>query len=196
GESGENGESGASGALLAVFFVQDTLKEDAGECVQKLQAMGLDVCIASGDRQAPVARVANALGITHFYANQTPDSKAQLIESLQAQGKTILMVGDGINDTIAFAKSNAAIAMGSGVDVAISVSDVVVLDNTLQSICDALNISRASLRAIRQNLAISIVYNALTIPLAMAGFVIPLIAAASMSLSSLLVVGNSLRNKA
>ena len=191
-----SGENNDGGALLAVFFVQDTLKKDAQECVQKLQAMGLDVCIASGDRQAPVARVANALGIAHFYANQTPDSKAQLIESLRAQGKTILMVGDGINDTIAFAKSNAAIAMGSGVDVAISVSDVVVLDNTLQSICDALTISRACLRAIRQNLAISIVYNALTIPLAMAGFVIPLIAAASMSLSSLLVVGNSLRNKA
>ena len=190
-----SGENNDGGALLAVFFVQDTLKKDAQECVQKLQAMGLDVCIASGDRQAPVARVANALGIAHFYANQTPDSKAQLIESLRAQGKTILMVGDGINDTIAFAKSNAAIAMGSGVDVAISVSDVVVLDNTLQSICDALTISRACLRAIRQNLAISIVYNALTIPLAMAGFVIPLIAAASMSLSSLLVVGNSLRNK-
>ena len=189
-----SGENNDGGALLAVFFVQDTLKKDAQECMQKLQAMGLDVCIASGDRQAPVARVANALGIAHFYANQTPDSKAQLIESLRAQGKTILMVGDGINDTIAFAKSTAAIAMGSGVDVAMS--DVVVLDNTLQSICDALTISRACLRAIRQNLAISIVYNALTIPLAMAGFVIPLIAAASMSLSSLLVVGNSLRNKA
>ncbi|MDE6979726.1 MAG: HAD-IC family P-type ATPase, partial [Helicobacter sp.] len=172
------------------------LKEDAKECVQKLQTMGLDVCIASGDRQAPVGRIANELGITHFYANQTPDSKAALIESLQSQGKTILMVGDGINDTIAFAKSNAAIAMGSGVDVAISVSDVVVLDNTLQSVCDALDISRACLRCIRQNLAISILYNALTIPLAMAGFVIPLIAAASMSFSSLLVVGNSLRNKA
>lgn len=192
----ELNKSGDGGELLAVFFVQDTLKEDAKECVQKLQTMGLDVCIASGDRQAPVGRIANELGITHFYANQTPDSKAALIESLQSQGKTILMVGDGINDTIAFAKSNAAIAMGSGVDVAISVSDVVVLDNTLQSVCDALNISRACLRCIRQNLAISILYNALTIPLAMAGFVIPLIAAASMSFSSLLVVGNSLRNKA
>lgn len=194
-EIDKSGAHDDGGTLLAVFFVQDTLKEDAEECVQKLQAMGLDVCIASGDRQAPVSRIANALGITHFYANQTPDSKAKLIESLQAGGKTILMVGDGINDTIAFAKSNVAIAMGSGVDVAISVSDVVVLDNTLQSVCDALTISRTSLRAIRQNLVISILYNVLTIPLAMAGFVIPLIAAASMSLSSLLVVGNSLRNK-
>ncbi len=185
----------SGGTLLATFFVQDTLKDDAKECVQKLAQMGLEICIASGDRAAPVSRIANALGISHFYANQTPDSKAELVQALQSSGKTILMVGDGINDTIAFAKSNAAIAMGSGVDIAISVSDVVVLDNTLQSVCDALTISRHSLRCIKQNLAISIVYNALTIPLAMAGFVIPLLAAASMSLSSLLVVGNSLRNK-
>lgn len=185
----------SKGELLAVFFIHDNIKDDAQISIKCLRDLGLRLCIASGDRLAPVARVAHELGITEFYAEQTPDKKAELIASLQASGRTILMVGDGINDTIAFATSNVAIAMGSGLDVAISVSDVIALDDSLYSIYEAICISHASLKCIKQNIVLSIVYNALSIPLAMAGFIIPLFAALSMSLSSLLVVGNSLRHR-
>ena len=105
------------------------------------------------------------------------------------------MAGDGINDSIALGKSDIAIAMGGGIDLAISVSDVVVLDDSMQGVLESFRLGRRTYRFIVQNLGISLVYNALTIPLAMAGFVIPLIAALSMSLSSLLVVGNSMRIK-
>ena len=105
------------------------------------------------------------------------------------------MIGDGINDALALSKADIAIVMGSGADVALAVSDVVILNSSLQAIEDSFMISRRTFKFIKQNLAISLVYNIITIPVAMAGYIIPLVAALSMSLSSLLVVGNSMRIK-
>ena len=116
-----------------------------------------------------------------------------LISELHKKGKTVVMVGDGVNDILALAHADIGIVMGSGSDIAVNVGDVVLLDDSLKSLHDAFKISSTTFSLIKQNLFISLAYNAVTIPLAMAGYIIPLVAAISMSISSLLVVGNSLR---
>lgn len=181
--------------ILAEFTLQDTLKEDAKETIAALQQKGITCILLSGDNVGACQSVARAVGITEYYAAQSPLDKANFIDKLHQEGKIVVMAGDGINDSIALGKSDIAIAMGGGIDLAISVSDVVVLDDSTQGVLESFRLGRRTYRFILQNLGISLVYNALTIPLAMAGFVIPLIAALSMSLSSLLVVGNSLRIK-
>ena len=160
-----------------------------------MQQKGITCILLSGDNAGTCQSVAQAVGITEYYAAQSPLDKANFIDKLHKEGKIVVMAGDGINDSIALGKSDIAIAMGGGIDLAISVSDVVVLDDSMQGVLESFRLGRRTYRFIVQNLGISLVYNALTIPLAMAGFVIPLIAALSMSLSSLLVVGNSMRIK-
>lgn len=181
--------------ILAEFTLQDTLKEDAKETIAALQQKGITCILLSGDNVGACQSVAQVVGITEYYAAQSPLDKANFIDKLHQEGRIVVMAGDGINDSIALGKSDIAIAMGGGIDLAISVSDVVVLDDSMQGVLESFRLGRRTYRFILQNLGISLVYNALTIPLAMAGFVIPLIAALSMSLSSLLVVGNSLRIK-
>ena len=181
--------------ILAEYTLQDTLKEDAKETIATLQQKGITCILLSGDNAGTCQSVAQAVGITEYYAAQSPLDKANFIDKLHKEGKIVVMAGDGINDSIALGKSDIAIAMGGGIDLAISVSDVVVLDDSMQGVLESFRLGRRTYRFIVQNLGISLLYNALTIPLAMAGFVIPLIAALSMSLSSLLVVGNSMRIK-
>lgn len=181
--------------ILAQFILQDTLKQNAKEAIQTLQSQGIACILLSGDNAQACQNVAEAVGITEYYAAQSPLDKANFIDKLHQQGKVVVMAGDGINDSIALGKSDIAIAMGGGIDLAISVSDVVVLDDSVQGIAESFRLGRKTYRFILQNLILSLLYNTLTIPLAMAGFVIPLIAALSMSLSSLLVVGNSMRIK-
>lgn len=181
--------------ILAEFTLQDTLKENAKEAVATLQQKGIHCILLSGDNAEACERIAQEVGIAEYYAAQSPLDKADFIDKLHAQSKIVVMAGDGINDSIALGKSDIAIAMGGGIDLAISVSDVVVLDDSMQGVLDSFRLGRRTYRFILQNLWISLLYNALTIPLAMAGFVIPLVAALSMSLSSLIVVGNSLRIK-
>lgn len=181
--------------ILAEYTLQDTLKEDAKETIATLQQKGITCILLSGDNAGTCQSVAQAVGITEYYAAQSPLDKANFIDKLHKEGKIVVMAGDGINDSIALGKSDIAIAMGGGIDLAISVSDVVVLDDSMQGVLESFRLGRRTYRFIVQNLGISLLYNALTIPLAMEGFVIPLIAALSMSLSSLLVVGNSMRIK-
>ena len=149
----------------------------------------------TGDNENVAKKVASLVGIKTYVGSINPIQKAEYISKLKESGKTVIMAGDGINDAIALAKSDVAIAMGNSSDVTISVSDIVLLNNSLESLLSAFNISRRTYKFIKQNLALSLVYNAITIPLAMAGLVIPLVAALSMSLSSLLVVANSMRIK-
>ncbi|TLD83883.1 cadmium-translocating P-type ATPase [Helicobacter sp. MIT 11-5569] len=181
--------------ILAKFILQDTLKKDAKTAIENLKAQNITCILLSGDNEGACKSVAQEIGIQEYYATQSPLDKANFIDKLHQQGKIVVMAGDGINDSIALSKSDIAIAMGGGIDIAISVSDVVVLDSSVQGIAESFVLGRKTYRFILQNLALSLLYNALTIPLAMAGFVIPLIAALSMSLSSLLVVGNSFRIK-
>ncbi|MDY5616589.1 MAG: heavy metal translocating P-type ATPase [Helicobacter sp.] len=181
--------------LLAEFSLEDTLKKDAKESIEKIQKMGIKVILLSGDNRSVCQRVAQSLGISEYYAKQNPINKADFIDKLHKEGQVVVMAGDGINDSIAFGRSDIAIAMGSGIDVAISISDIVVLDDRVGGIAEAFRIGKRTFKFIKQNLWISLLYNAFMIPLAMLGYVIPLVAALSMSLSSLVVVGNSLRIK-
>jgi Cu+-exporting ATPase len=151
--------------------------------------------MATGDHYKVAKRVADEVGIERVYSEMSPLDKAELLTKLKEQGKTVVMVGDGINDALALSKADVAIAMGSGADVALAISDVVVLNDSLKGVKDSFVISRRTYKFIKQNLLLSLIYNVITIPLAMAGYVIPLVAALSMSLSSLLVVGNSMRIK-
>ncbi|WP_095273910.1 heavy metal translocating P-type ATPase [Helicobacter sp. 11S03491-1] len=181
------------GVLTAVFLLRDTLKEGAKELIKVLQKKGLEIRLLSGDRKEVVSCVANEVGIKHFDASLMPEEKAQIVDIYHQNNKVVVMVGDGINDTLALSKSDVGISMGAGSDIAIASSDVVVLDDKLSSLRKAFEISTQTYKTIKQNIALSIVYNLLMIPLAILGFVIPIVAALSMSLSSVLVVGNSFR---
>ncbi len=149
----------------------------------------------TGDHEGVAKRVADEVGIEHYHAELTPEQKADKIAQMQADGHSVVMAGDGVNDILALAQAEIGIAMGNGSDIAIDVSDVVLMNDSLSSLEESFKIGRTTYRLVKQNLGISLVYNAVTIPLAMAGFIIPLIAAISMSVSSLLVVGNSMRIK-
>jgi Cu+-exporting ATPase len=183
------------GQLLSSFELEDSIKEDAKALVSYFNSLNIELFMATGDNEKVAKKVANEVGIKNVIAELSPLEKADKITTLQEQGKTVVMVGDGINDTLALSKADIAIVMGSGADVALAMSDVVILNNSLKGIKDAFVISRRTYKFIKQNLIISLLYNLLTIPLAIAGYVMPLLAALSMSVSSLLVVGNSMRIK-
>ena len=140
-------------------------------------------------------KVADLVGIDEFYAKLLPQDKSAYIDRFHKEGHIVVMAGDGINDSIALACSDIAIAMGSGADIALSVSDVVLLDEKPKNIYIAYKLSRRVFRAVKENLTLSLIYNLIAVPAAIMGFVNPLVAALSMSLSSLIVVGNSMRIK-
>ena len=179
--------------VVAIYELSDRIKDDAQKILESLNQKGIDIVMLTGDNEQSAKKVAKAVGIKNFLYEQTPQAKSEFIEKLHENEKTVVMVGDGVNDILALARADIGIVMGSGSDIAIDVSDVVLLNDSLSSLDDAFKISRTTYGLIKQNLAISLVYNAITIPLAMAGYVIPLVAAISMSVSSLLVVGNSMR---
>ncbi len=179
--------------VVAIYELSDRIKDDAQKILESLNQKGIDIVMLTGDNEQSAKKVAKAVGIENFLYEQTPQAKSEFIEKLHENEKTVVMVGDGVNDILALARADIGIVMGSGSDIAIDVSDVVLLNDSLSSLDDAFKISRTTYGLIKQNLAISLVYNAITIPLAMAGYVIPLVAAISMSVSSLLVVGNSMR---
>lgn len=184
-----------NGEIIASFELEDGLKEGAKALIAYLKSINLNVIMATGDNEKVASRIAQHVGIEYFKAELSPIDKAVYIRSLKEEGQKVVMVGDGINDALALSKSDVAISMGSGADVALAVSDVVILNDSLQAIEDSFVISRRTFKFIKQNLTLSLIYNSITIPVAMAGYVIPLVAALSMSLSSLLVVGNSMRIK-
>ena len=180
--------------LVARFLLGDELRENAKTSIKELKKMGLKVLMLSGDKQIVASKVASELGIDESHGELNPEQKALLIKELQ-KSANVVMVGDGINDILALKSANVGIAMGSGASVSVGVSDVVLLRDELGDLVFALRQAKKTFKVIKENLFISLVYNALSIPLAMAGFIIPLFAAISMSFSSLLVVLNSLRLK-
>lgn len=181
--------------LAAVYELRDLPKEKAKESISLLKDSGLRVVMLTGDHEASALRVAGEVGIDEVHAHLSPEAKAAFVEQAHEEGHVVVMAGDGVNDLLALANADIGIAMGSGSDIAIEVSDVVLLNDSLVSLAEAFVISRRTYRLIKQNLGISLAYNTVTIPLAMMGYIIPLIAAISMSFSSLLVVGNSMRVK-
>ncbi|MCT7634998.1 heavy metal translocating P-type ATPase [Aliarcobacter butzleri] len=181
--------------VIATFELEDEIKDGSKELINYLQNKNIEVIMLTGDNEQVASRIAKELGIKKYLSHQTPVSKADFIKKLKKQNKVVVMVGDGVNDSVALSSSDVAIAMGNSADISLAVSDVVLLNSTLKSLKEAFVISNKTYKHIKQNLAFSLLYNATTVPLAMAGFVIPLIAALSMSLSSLIVVLNSLRIK-
>ena len=181
--------------LVCVYELADKIKNDAVELVNNLKQKGIDTVMLTGDHDKSAQKIASQIGIDKFHSELSPQDKFDFVQEMQDQGKVIVMVGDGVNDILALARADIGIVMGSGSDIAVDVSDVVLLNDSLDSLLSAFKISNTTFKLIKQNFAISLVYNAVTIPLAMAGYVIPLIAALSMSFSSLLVVGNSIRIK-
>lgn len=181
--------------LVATFELRDRVREGAATAIREIQAMGIRVVMLTGDHKQSALGVAQEVGITEVHAKLLPTDKAALIEEFHNEGHIVVMAGDGINDTIALAKSNIAIAMGQGADVAIAVSDVVLMDEKPQTLLSAFKLSKRTFKAVKENLGFSLLYNVVAVPLAVMGFVNPLIAALSMSLSSLVVVGNSMRIK-
>jgi Cu+-exporting ATPase len=179
--------------LVARFELADRPKADAADAIAAIRAAGIEVVMLTGDHEAAAERIAREVGIDRWEAQLLPEDKAERVAQMQEAGKKVVMAGDGVNDILALAQAEIGIAMGNGSDIAIDVSDVVLMNDSLTSLEEAFRIGRATYRLVKQNLALSLVYNAITIPLAMAGYVIPLVAAISMSLSSLLVVGNSMR---
>ena len=181
--------------VIASFELEDEIKDNAKELITFLQNKNIDIVMLTGDNEQVASRIAKQLNISKYFSAQTPVSKADYIKQLKKENKTVVMVGDGVNDSVALGNADVAVAMGNSAGVSLAVSDIVLLNSTLSSLQEAFVISNKTYKFIKQNLGLSIIYNAVTIPLAMAGYVIPLIAALSMSLSSIMVVLNSLRIK-
>ncbi|MEP9372363.1 cation-translocating P-type ATPase [Mesorhizobium sp. KR1-2] len=184
-----------NGKLLAQFTFEDRLRDGAGDTVRQLAAKGLKMEVLSGDRPAAVARLSRTLGIEAFRAGVLPGDKAGRVAELAAEGRKVLMVGDGLNDAPALVAAHVSMAPATAADVGRNAADFVFLRESLAAVPLALRISRDSGRLIRQNLAIAGIYNVIAVPIAIMGYVTPLVAALSMSLSSVLVVSNALRLK-
>jgi Cu+-exporting ATPase len=181
------------GAVRAVLVVADTVKPTSGEAVASLRALGLRPVLLTGDNDTTARAVAAEVGIGEVIAEVLPSEKADVIRRLQAEGRVVAMVGDGVNDAPALAQADLGIAIGSGTDVAIEASDLTLVSGDLRAAADAIRLSRATLRTIKQNLGWAFGYNVAAVPLAAAGLLNPLLAGLAMALSSVSVVGNALR---
>ncbi|EST34382.1 heavy metal translocating P-type ATPase [Streptomyces roseochromogenus] len=184
------------GVAEALIEVGDVVRPGSYRAVDRLRRLGVRPVLATGDREAPARAVASGLGIDEVRARCTPEGKAGLVRELQEQGYRVAVIGDGVNDAAALAGADLGIAMGSGTDVAIGAADVTLVRGDIEALADAVRLARRTLGTIRSNLVWAFGYNAVTVPLAMVGLLNPMLAAAAMSASSLLVVGNSLRLRA
>lgn len=180
---------------IGAFALADALKADTAEAIGRLKKHGIDVYIMSGDNQGTVEYAAKQLGIAHAFGNMSPRDKAAEVQKLKAAGKTVAMVGDGINDAPALAAANVSFAMKGGADVAEHTASATLMQHSVNQLADALSVSRATLKNIKQNLFFAFFYNILGIPLAALGFLNPVIAGAAMAASSVSVLGNALRLK-
>ncbi|WP_345941453.1 heavy metal translocating P-type ATPase [Nesterenkonia sp. E16_10] len=181
------------GSFAGVLIVSDAVKDTSAEAVARFAAMGLSVVLLTGDNAGAADRVAAEVGIEEVIAEALPQDKVAAIRRLQEQGRTVAMVGDGVNDAAALAQADLGIAMGTGTDVAINAAGITVMRGDLRSVADALALSRRTLRVIKSNLFWAFGYNVAAIPLAALGLLNPMLAGAAMVFSSLSVVGNSLR---
>ncbi|RMB84837.1 cation-translocating P-type ATPase [Streptomyces shenzhenensis] len=181
------------GRAKALIAVGDIVRPGSYRAVDRLRRLGVRPVLATGDRSAPAEAVADALGIDEVHARCTPEDKAALVRELKQEGARVAVVGDGVNDAAALAAADLGIAMGSGTDVAIGAADLTLARGDIEVLVDAVLLARRTLGTIRANLAWAFGYNAVTVPLAMVGLLDPMLAAAAMSVSSVLVVANSLR---
>lgn len=184
------------GRAIAALVVRDTVKESSADAIAQLRELGIEPILLTGDNEAAARHVADQVGIKRVIAGVLPDGKRDTVADLQAEGRTVAMVGDGVNDAAALAQASTkglGIAMGSGTDVAIEVADMTLMNSSLTSAATAIRVSRRTLRIIKENLFWAFFYNVLMVPLAIAGLLSPMLASAAMACSSVFVVLNSLR---
>jgi Cu+-exporting ATPase len=193
GRRGGRIEVSWDGVPRATVTVRDTVKPTSAEAIRELKELGLTPVLLTGDARETAERVAAGIGIARVAAEVLPDGKVAEISRLQAGGHVVAMVGDGVNDAPALARADLGLAIGTGTDVAIEASDLTLVSGDLRAAADAIRLARRTLRTIQGNLFWAFAYNVAAIPLAMAGLLNPIIAAASMACSSLFVVTNSLR---
>ncbi|MEM5673631.1 HAD-IC family P-type ATPase [Bacillus cereus] len=183
------------GKLAGIIAVADTVKESSKAAIQTLKEIGIEVYMVTGDNKRTADAIAKLVDLDHVYAEVLPEDKAKIVEDLQKQGKRVAMVGDGINDAPALAKADIGMAIGTGADVAIETADVTLVGGDLSHIPKAIELSRKTMKNIRQNLFWALFYNAIGIPVAAAGLLEPWVAGAAMAFSSVSVVTNALRLK-
>jgi Cu+-exporting ATPase len=185
------------GVAVAVFAVGDQLKSDAAATVAALQDMGITPWLVTGDSSEVAATVATTVGIdaAHVVSHALPETKLEIVERMKSEGHTVLMIGDGINDAAALTAADLSMAMGTGTDTAINSADITLMNTGLGSVISALKLSKKTLKIIRLNMGWALIYNVIGLPIAAAGLLSPLYAAAAMAASSVLVVTNSLRIK-
>jgi len=179
--------------ILGIFALADSLKEDSYRAVEELHSLGLKTVLLTGDNRRSAETIGAKAGIDRVYAELLPQDKIRIIRELQKEGKTVAMVGDGINDAPALKQADVGIAIGTGTDIAMEAADITLVGGSLLGVNRAFQVSRATFRKIRQNLFWALFYNGLAIPLAMLGVLHPVVAEIAMAFSSLSVVGNSLR---
>jgi len=181
--------------LLGLFAVRDAVKTNATDVVAQLQRQGFKVFLVTGDNALTAASIAAHVGIAtdNVFAEVRPEDKAAFVKKLQAQGERVAFVGDGINDAPALEQADLGIAVSRASDVARAAADIILLKSEIEAVPEALGLARATLRTIKQNLFWAFFYNALGVPLAAMGFISPIVCAAAMGVSDLIVIGNALR---
>lgn len=189
-------------SVVGIIAVADKVKETTISAIRKLQKLGIDIHMLTGDNEQTAKAIAQQVGIKHFQANVMPCEKGKFVEQLQKQGKIVAMAGDGINDSLALAQADVGIAMGSGTDIAMESAGITLMQSNLKQIVKAIQLSKATMKTIKQNLFWAFIYNLIAIPIAAGmlypinGFLLnPMIAGAAMSMSSISVLANSLRLK-